>query len=100
MALQPFDQTHVEDTVLKRLITSIANWTRQLTGMVILQGQYVEGVEVTTSTTTISHQLGRTPRGWIICKKNADARVWESSSTSSQLILDSSATVTISIWIF
>lgn len=100
MGLQPFKQEHFPDSTLRRLVSQLATWAGQFTNMPILQGRLIEDIAVTTATVTIDHKLGRTPRGWIICKKNADARVWETASTSRTITLDSSATVTVSIWIF
>lgn len=69
----------------------------------IIDGTLIENITLTISTPlTINHGLGYAPRGWIVCKKNAGADVWETASTipSKTLILNASATVTISIWVF
>ena len=66
----------------------------------LLDGRLIEDVRVTTTRASIEHKLGRTPIGYIIVKQNADARVWYTSINDLFLVLDSSATVTIDLWVF
>ena len=62
----------------------------------------LEDEELTASTEkSINHGLGRTPRGWYIVDKDADANVYRSSaSTSTQIKLTADANVTISLVVF
>ena len=55
---------------------------------------------ITTSTLTISHNLGKVPNGWFIFDKNADANVWRTAWDKNTITLDSSATVTIKFYLF
>lgn len=71
----------------------------------IIDGELLEDVLVTTGATrTIPHTLQRPVTGYIIVKRNANAVIWDSESLNLRkdlfLDLNSSATVTVSIWVF
>lgn len=66
----------------------------------LLDGVLKSDQSVTTSTATIKHGLGRRPLGWLILTKDANADVWETSRSNTDLVLDSSATVTVDLWVF
>ena len=66
----------------------------------LLDGVLKSDVEVTTSQATLRHGLGRRPLGWILVTKDANANVWEVSRNDTELVLDSSATVTVDVWVF
>jgi hypothetical protein len=55
---------------------------------------------ITPATATINHGLGSVPLGWIVLDQNADANIWKTSSDEKTITFDSSATVTIKVWIF
>lgn len=100
MALTPFRKIRTQDKDLVSLQNALARIFLDLLGLEILNGRLIEDVVVTTSTVTVDHGLNRVLKGWIVVKKNADRRVWQTSITSTQLVLDSSATVTVSLWVF
>lgn len=62
-------------------------------------GVLVSG-SVSTSAAAISHNLGRTPSGWLLAGVDADVRVWSTGSTSSAVTLQASGTANVSIWVF
>lgn len=71
----------------------------------IIDGQYLEGISIITGTPkVINHQLGRTLKGWFIGRKSTNSVIWDSQTTNANptktLILNSSANITISIWVF
>ena len=70
----------------------------------IVAGRIIDGIYVQTGTpTVIEHGLRRNPY-YIVILKDANSVIWDSQATNDQsqntLILNSSANVTISIWIF
>jgi hypothetical protein len=67
---------------------------------VLLNRITLTDVIITTTGLTVPHSLGRTPRGWIVVDKNADANIWRTAWTSTTISLDSSATVTATILLF
>lgn len=98
--IQPFRKIRTQDKELTQLQNSLARIFLDLLGLEILNGRLIEDVEVTTSTATVNHGLNRELKGWIVVKKNADRRVWQTDITSTTLTLDASATVTVSLWVF
>jgi len=83
---------------------NVFEWTQSVINQILLKGQLVSDIIVTTQTTTIAHKLGRAYQGWFIVNKNAAADVWDAGINTTDitkfLILDSTATVTIDIWVF
>ena len=53
-----------------------------------------------SSSVSVSHLLSRVPQGYIIIKKDAAADVYQESVNTRYLILNSTAAVTISIYVF
>lgn len=100
MSLKPLKDIVSTDVELSQLVSTLREWSKQFKDIPFLDGRLIEDIVVTTSTVSVAHKLSRQPRGWFIVSKNANADVWESSKSSSYLVLDSSATVTISIWVF
>jgi hypothetical protein len=70
----------------------------------IIDGILHNDIQLQTGTVfTLEHRLGRALRGWIVVKKSAQADVWDSQATNqvkSTLLLNSSANVTVSVWVF
>lgn len=71
----------------------------------ILDGQAITDLTITSGTPLIvQHGLGRKLTGWIVTGKDANANVWDSQSANGMpnrtLILNASANVTISLWVF
>lgn len=52
----------------------------------------------------VKHSLGRTPLGWIVVRKRADARIWDvqdyNRNPSKTLSIACSHAVTVDLWIF
>ncbi len=88
---------------LKHVQDAVAQVFNQILQKQIIDGLYLENITITTGTAySLSHGLGYDPRGWIVAKKNAEADVWQTVSNTPQatMILNSSADVTISLWVF
>lgn len=71
----------------------------------ILDGVMIEEISlVGTVPQAIDHKLGRKVRGWIVVRKSATADIWDLQDTNvtptRSLILEASADVTISVWVF
>lgn len=67
----------------------------------IINGLIIKDIEVLTGTTkTIPHKLGRAPNGYAIIKRNANSQVWNGVINKKNIELNSSANVTISLWVF
>lgn len=69
----------------------------------LLAGSLIEGVSLLSGQSNfVSHGLGRTPRGFIVVSPDADARIWKgpSDSPSTTLVLNTSANVNLSVFVF
>lgn len=89
-----FIQDNVDDTLRGFKVT-----------VPIMDGNLIEDIVIVTGTEKlVSHKLGKILTGWITTRKSASSVVWDSQSTNSNpsttLALNSSANVTISIWVF
>ncbi len=67
----------------------------------LLQGNLILNQVMVNGSNSISHKLGRMPRGWYVVDQNASANFYRSQPfNSTSLILTSSAACTISLWVF
>lgn len=68
----------------------------------VLAGNQINSIVLTATTPkAINHLLQRMPQGWFVVDKNASAVIWRSSPwTTTTLTLESSANVTINIWVY
>lgn len=66
----------------------------------IVDYQIIKEQTILTTTTKVFHNLGRFPKGYIITKQNASAIVYYTQITDTFIILDSSATVKIDLYIY
>lgn len=101
--MTPFRRVQAKDVDVQRLQDAVSPIFKQLISKQIIDGFLIEDVTITGGTAyTLNHGLGFPPRGWIVCKKNAESDVWETVSTTpnSTLILNATSTVTISLWVF
>ncbi len=106
MALPPFRKLNVEGDVQFTRAQDDANQVhRVLISKPILDGVLLEDVVVTTGVVNaIPHQLGRELIGWMVVRQRASAIVWDTqdvnSNSAQTLFLNSSATVTVDLWVF
>jgi hypothetical protein len=103
MSLPAYKKIRSPDRVVTQLQDNVEQAIRPLLGMQIAAGRLIENVEVLTGTPkVIDHRLNRAMRGWFIVDKDADANVWKTVSTIPErtLVLNSSANVTLSLWVF
>ena len=68
----------------------------------ILSGNAIENIRLNATTPlVINHLLQRVPQGWFVTDNNSNAVVWRTQPFNSLTItLESSATTTISLWVY
>jgi len=100
--MKDFKQFNIKDFSTNQLQRNTAEFTQQLTNNPLLDGVLLEGLSVSTSATDFAHGLGRAPRGYFVVKASAAAAVFDTTSVTptTTLKLTSSATATISLWVF
>lgn len=65
-----------------------------------LKGRQIDNVAVSTSPTAIAHGLGRQPRGWWIVDASAAADLHRAAWDERTITLISSASATVSVWVY
>lgn len=90
------DQLQRTLNTVQKNVEDVVNSIEKLT---LLNKAIVSNIVVNTSA-TIEHKLGRVPNGYFVIAKNANANIWNGALTDTQLTLNSSAAVTITIYIF
>lgn len=103
--IRTLERVRTSDPDLRAVQDNVAAVVRDIGGRALLDGLLLDGVEVTTGApVTVNHGLGRDLIGWVVVRKSATADVWDSQSTNRMparsLVLNSSANVTLSIWVF
>lgn len=94
-------RTGVRD--IQKLQDALNKVFNSITAKEIIDGRLISNVVLTTgSANEVNHGLGVPVRGWIVVGKNANANIWSSASSTpnSTLILNTSANVTVSLWVF
>ena len=94
-------RTAVKD--IQRLQDALSKVFNAIQKKEILDGRLINSVALTTSgPAEIEHGLRKPIRGWIIVEKNANAIVYSSVSTTpnATLILNTTANVTVDLWVF
>lgn len=111
MALKEFKRIDSKDSVITKLQENIYAFLKQL-NPITLNGLFldktigVDPIDITigTSTTLVSHGLGRAYQGWHLADLQGDARVWrDTTSTADETIylpLRASTSVTVKLWVF
>ncbi len=99
MELKPYKKLTGLEYNLSKTVQFTEEFNKQFINNPFLVGN-VFNATITSATATINHGLGANPIGWLILDQDADANVWKVSSDEKSIILDSSATVNIKIWIF
>lgn len=79
-------------------------WATQLEPLLSFppnNGLLIKNLALVTGANSINHKLQRLPQGWMIIDQNAVATFYRSQPLNNlTLTLTSSATVTVSLWVF
>lgn len=92
-----------EDQELNRVQEQIEQVLNPLASIALLDGALLENVDLVTATDkNIEHKLSRKYSGYIIVKRSAACDIFDKQSQDDTkfLTLNSSADVTVSIWVF
>ena len=89
-----------KNTTISKLSAQIKKIFDAILKNPIVDYQIIKEQTILTSTTKVFHNLGRVPKGYIITKQNASAIIYYTEITDKFIILDSSATVKIDLYIY
>ncbi len=103
--MRVFQKIYTEDALQQRLQDNIANSFNQFEKLPQLDSVIVKDVVLSsTIDNVVEHKLSRPVQGWQVVRQNANAVVYESSTTntapSSVILLRASASCTVSILFF
>ena len=94
-------------TILKDLSLMQTKWASIINPILaapIVNGLLLNNVSLVSGDNTINHRLGRKLQGWIVVGKNANANIYDKQSTNTMpeltLVLNSSGTLTVNLWVF
>lgn len=97
-------QLNTNDRIINQLQANIVGPLNKVLGLPILQGIILSDIDVVSGDNTINHLLGRALVGWIVILQNAAVSIYDKQSsntdTANTLILNSSGTATISLYVF
>lgn len=103
MPLPRFAKVQVDDDALNRVQDRIKQVTDALVANQLLEGRLVTVTLAAGAFTPVSHGLGRRPTGYLVVRRNANAAIWDQGDTPDSnafLYLQTSATVTVTLWVF
>jgi len=99
--VKDFKKVRSDDRIINQVQDNIEQAINPIINSEIINGLIIKDIEVLTGTVlTISHRLGRTPNGFAIVKRNANSTVWNGIIDKKTIELNSSANVTITLWVF
>lgn len=79
-------------------------WKSQLDPLLAspsLNGRALNNIQLSVGSNTIPHGLGAAQQGWYLTDQNAASQIFRSSPFNAQnLVLTSSAQVTVNLWVF
>ncbi len=100
MAMKPFRKFYIQNNEdLNRVQDTVQATFNSLEADAFLSRIPITA-NIAAAPTTIVHNLGRTPIGWVIIDKNVTCDVWRISMTRENIILEASAPVTIKFYLF
>jgi hypothetical protein len=105
MAIRRFERLTTPDENLNRVQERVEDAILPIAGSPIIDGQLIQNQSLASGTTsTIAHNLGRSPLGYIVVKRDAAQHVYDVQSTNSNpgttLLLTAGGTVTVDLWVF
>jgi hypothetical protein len=99
MEIKPLKRINPKDGDLNSVQLSVKEYLDQLAPNMFLIGNLLE-ITVTTTATEFNHGLQKTPFGWFVLDKTANADIWRTAWDSKTITLDATASATIKLWVF
>lgn len=82
-------------------LSALFDWAKEVVSKAILDGRLIEDITVSTTDLTVTHRMGRIPRGAIVVKASGLGNIRLYQFTADTITTRSaSGTQTVSIWIF
>lgn len=98
--MKAFKTINAKEYELSVVQDNVDNVFTPLLKVVILDGQALLALPMTTTATIYPHRLNRIPLGWLITDKNANINVWRVTWDSRTITLQASGSGPINLWIY
>lgn len=95
-----FKKLNFPDEKVSRFQDNCEDMFSYLTNNPAVDGLSLGLVTIGTSDTTLYHGLGRAVQGWLIYAKYGLGDVYQVSASTTTIVLKSSASVQIKLWVF
>lgn len=95
-----FSKFQGEDKDLQKLQRNIETAVNQVLRNPLLDGRLIPDVNLISGNTKIEHKLARNLRGYLVIDRNNGATIYTTSKDENYLTLNSSAAITVSLWVF
>jgi len=99
MNIKPLKTFQTANYELSKVMGYTKEFASQFMENPFLLGAVFE-LAITTASVSFDHKLGKTPTGWIVTDKDANADIWRVSWDETTITLDASASANIKIWVF
>jgi len=99
VSLQDLSDNSATQRILNTIQQNVGEKFNELDKVSLLNNVLLKNVSVNTSA-TINHGLGREPVGYIVVRKSANAQIWDTAITADSLTINSSAAITITLYVF
>jgi len=105
MSIQPYKKVRTDDNIVRQIQDAVEIPLKDISSRSILDGQVLSNIElVTGADNIIDHKLQRKLVGWIVVRQSANANIWDiqdlNTRPQTSLVLQTSANVTVSLWVF
>lgn len=101
--MKAFSRVQTTDRLLNQIQDNIGKTTSDLIGVPLNNGILLQDVDLVSGNNTIYTTLPGALTGWIITRKSANVDIYDNQSTNTNtatLILNSSGSVTVDIFVF
>lgn len=100
--IRDFKRFTSQNVELTQLQSKLQEFFAPFVSNPLLDGTLLTGVVLAVGENKVEHKLQRAPLGWIVVGKNATCDIWEPSKDLNKafITLQSSAAVTVNLWVF
>jgi len=98
--MRSFEKVNFKDYKYETIQKNTDTFLIQLKSFPMFKGNLLKDIELSATALNVPHRLGRTPEGYLITKKNANATVWNGEMDQSIISLTASGNVTVDLWIY
>jgi hypothetical protein len=104
MKLRAVASVNTSDNVINRVQDNVLAGLKAVAQSPILGGALLKGVVLAVGDNTIRHGLGSALSGWTVVRQRAAATIYDKQDSNtipaSTLVLNSSAAVTVDLYVF